>query len=84
MNIYVGNLSFDAGENELRQAFEEHGSVESVKVIIDRYTNRSKGFGFVEMTDDDEAKAAIAALDGKDFLGRPLKVNVARPREERR
>lgn len=84
MNIYVGNLSFDVGENELRQAFEEHGSVESVKIIIDRYTNRSKGFGFVEMSEDDEAKAAIAALDGKDLLGRALKVNVARPREERR
>lgn len=83
MNIYVGNLSYDAGENDLRQAFEEFGSVDSVKIIVDRVTGRSKGFGFVEMTSDDEGKAAIGELDGKDFLGRPLKVNVSRPREER-
>ncbi len=83
MNIYVGNLSYDVGENELRQAFEEFGAVETVKVIMDKYTGRSKGFGFVEMPSDDEAKAAIDALDGKELLGRPLKVNVARPREER-
>lgn len=83
MNIYVGNLSYDAGENDIRKAFEEFGSVESVNIIIDRYTDRSKGFGFVEMSNDDEAKIAIKELDGKDHLGRPLKVNVARPREER-
>ena len=84
MNIYVGNLSYDVGENELRQAFEEFGSVDTVKIIMDRYTDRSKGFGFVEMPEDDEAKAAISELNGKELLGRALKVNVARPREERR
>ncbi len=83
MNIYVGNLSFDAGENDVRKAFEEFGSVDSVKIIIDKYSERSKGFGFVEMENDDEAKLAIAELDGKDLMGRALKVNVARPREER-
>jgi RNA recognition motif-containing protein len=83
MNIYVGNLSYDAGENDLRQVFEEFGTVDSVKVIVDRYTNRSKGFGFVEMSNDDEAKKAIEELDGKEHLGRALKVNPARPREER-
>ena len=84
MNIYVGNLSYDVGENELRQAFEEFGSVDTVKVIMDRYTDRSKGFGFVEMPEDDEAKSAISELNGKDLLGRQIKVNVARPREEGR
>ena len=84
MNIYIGNLSYDAGENDIKKVFEEFGSVESVKIIIDRMTDRSKGFGFVEMTNDDEAKEAISELDGKDYLGRALKVNTARPREERR
>ncbi len=83
MNIYIGNLSYEAGENDIRTIFEEFGSVESVRIIIDRMTDRSKGFGFVEMTDDDEAKKAIGELDGKDHLGRALKVNAARPREER-
>lgn len=83
MNIYIGNLSYEAGENDIRTVFEEFGSVESVRIIIDRMTDRSKGFGFVEMTDDDEAKKAIGELDGKDHLGRALKVNAARPREER-
>ena len=84
MNIYVGNLSYDAGENDIRKVFEEFGSVETVKIIMDRYTDRSKGFGFVEMTNDDEAKKAIAELDGRDHLGRALKVNAARPREDKR
>jgi RNA recognition motif-containing protein len=84
MNIYVGNLSYDAGENDIRKVFEEYGSVESVKIIIDRMTDRSKGFGFVEMTNDDEAKKAIEELNGKDHLDRALKVNEARPREDRR
>lgn len=84
MNIYVGNLPYSMGEDELRTAFEEHGTVESVKVIVDRMTNRSKGFGFVEMPDDEEAKAAMSELDGKEFDGRPLRCNEARPREERR
>jgi RNA recognition motif-containing protein len=84
MNIYVGNLSYDAGENDIRKVFEEYGSVESVKIIIDRMTDRSKGFGFVEMTNDDEAKKAIEELNGKDHLDRALKVNEARPREDRK
>ncbi len=83
MNIYVGNLSYDAGENDIRKVFEEFGAVETVKIIMDRDTGRSKGFGFVEMTNDDEAKKAIADLDGKEHLDRALKVNAARPREER-
>ncbi len=84
MNIYVGNLSYSVGEQDIRAAFEEHGTVDSVKIIMDRMTDRSKGFGFVEMSNDDEGKAAMDALDGKDLQGRPLKVNEARPREERR
>ncbi|MBN1539268.1 MAG: RNA-binding protein [Candidatus Thermoplasmatota archaeon] len=83
MNIYVGNLSFDAGEEDIRKVFEEFGSVDTVKIVMDRFTNRSKGFGFVEMTNDEEAKKAISKLDGKEHLGRALKVNAARPREER-
>ncbi|MFW3145303.1 MAG: RNA recognition motif domain-containing protein [Thermoplasmatota archaeon] len=84
MNIYVGNLSYDTREDDLRTAFEEFGSVDTVKIIMDRYTNRSKGFGFVEMPDDEEGKKAISEMDGKELQGRVLKVNPARPREERR
>ena len=83
MNIYVGNLSYDLSENELRQAFEEYGIVDSVKIIIDRYSNRSKGFGFLEMNDDNAAKAAISGLNGTELDGRTLKVNEARPRPNR-
>lgn len=83
MNIYVGNLSFNAGENDIRKVFEEFGSVDTVKIVMDKFTNRSKGFGFVEMTNDEDAKKAISQLDGKEHLGRALKVNAARPREER-
>jgi len=83
MNIYIGNLSYDAGENDIREAFEEFGSVDSVKIIMDRMTNRSKGFGFVEMSNDDEARKAIGELNGKEHLGRALKVNEAKPRENR-
>lgn len=82
MNIYVGNLNYDTTTETLTQAFEEFGTVDSVNVITDRHTGRSKGFGFVEMGDDEEAKAAIDALDGKELDGRPLRVNVARPRRE--
>ena len=82
MNIYVGNLSYDASEDEIRKAFEEYGQVESVKIIMDRYSGRSKGFGFVEMNDDDAAKTAISELNDKEFMGRNLKVNEARPRAE--
>ena len=84
MNIYVGNLSFDAGESDVRQLFEAHGQVASVSIIEDKFTGRPRGFAFVEMAQDAEAQAAIAALNGKDFKGRPLTVNEARPRTEHR
>lgn len=80
--IYVGNLSFDATEAEVRELFEKHGTVESIAMITDRDTGRFRGFGFVEM-EDSAANAAIKALDGQDMNGRSLKVNEARPREER-
>lgn len=81
MNIFVGNVSYGATEDGLRSLFEAHGAVASVKLIIDRETGRPKGFGFVEMPNDNEARAAISALDGKDLDGRPMRVNEARPRE---
>lgn len=81
--IYVGNLPHSTTEGELRGLFEEHGTVQSAQVIVDRDTGRSKGFGFVEMGSDSEAKSAIDALNSQDFGGRPLTVNEARPREER-
>ena len=80
MNIYVGNLSFDMNDAELRQTFEEFGEVSSATILKDRYTGRSRGFGFVEMSDDDEGKKAIAELSGKEINGRALKVDEARPR----
>jgi len=82
MNIYCGNLSFSASEDELRSLFEEYGQVASVAVIKDKMTGQSRGFAFVEMPDDSEAQAAISALNGKDFKNRNLVVNPARPREE--
>ena len=84
MNIYVGNLSFDVNDEELAEAFAVYGSVSSARVIRDRYTDRSRGFGFVEMDDNAEAEAAIAALNGQPIKGRPVNVNQARPREDRR
>jgi RNA recognition motif-containing protein len=81
--LYVGNLSFDVLDSELEEMFTPHGSVKSAQVITDRDTGRSKGFGFVEMGADTEATAAMAALDGRDFKGRALTVNEARPRAER-
>jgi RNA recognition motif-containing protein len=84
MNIYVGNLSFETDDAALRTAFEPHGQVTSAQVIMDRDTGRSRGFGFVEMASPEEAKAAIAALNGTDLNGRSLNVNEARPRGERR
>ena len=81
--LYVGNLSYDTSSDELQQLFAAHGSVSSAEVIIDRSTGRSKGFGFVEMSSDDEAQAAINALNGREQNGRPLTVNEARPREDR-
>jgi len=83
MNIYVGNLSFRTDDQELSEVFAEFGDVASAKVVIDRETDRSRGFGFVEMDNDDEAKAAIAALDGAEVSGRNLRVNEAKPRESR-
>ncbi len=82
MKIYVGNLSYSTDNDGLRAAFEQFGAVNSAEVVIDRNTNRSRGFGFVEMPTDDEAKAAIAGLDSKDLDGRPIKVNEARPRRD--
>ena len=79
MNIYVGNLSYDAGEEDLREAFGAHGEVASVKIITDKYTNRSKGFAFVEMADDESAQKAISELDGTEVKGRAIRVNEARP-----
>jgi len=78
--LYVGNLSFDATEDELRQLFESHGAVESAKVATDRDTGRSRGFGFIEMASDSEAESAIAALNGAQVGGRALVVNEARPK----
>lgn len=84
MKIYVGNMSFDTNEDDLRKAFEAHGQVDSVSIITDRDTGRSKGFGFVEMSNDEEAQKAIDAMNGKDLDGRTLNVNKARPRTEGR
>lgn len=83
MNIFVGSLSYDVTENELREEFEVHGTVSSVKIIVDRDTNRSKGFGFVEMDNKAEAEAAIKTLNGKSIMGRTVAINEARAREER-
>ncbi|MBI5638058.1 MAG: RNA-binding protein [Nitrospinae bacterium] len=82
MNIFVGNLPFGATETDLRSLFEAHGTVTSARIITDRETGRSRGFGFVEMEDAD-ATAAIEALNGKDLKGRPMKVNQAEERKER-
>ena len=83
MNIYVGNLSYNISDDELREAFAAFGDVSSATVIMDRMTGRSKGFGFVEMPIKEEAEAAIEALDGSDLKGRNVRVNEARPREDR-
>ncbi len=84
MNIYIGNLSYEVTEEDLKQAFEAFGEVESVKIIKDEYTNRSKGFGFVEMPDKANAQSAIDDLNDTELKGRTLKVNKARPRSEGR
>jgi RNA recognition motif-containing protein len=81
--LYVGNLGFNVTDADLQQLFSEHGNILSAQVIIDRTTGQSKGFGFVEMDSDSAAQAAIAALDGKDHGGRALKVNEAKPKENR-
>ena len=82
MNIYVGNLPYNTTEDDLKHTFEGFGRVDSARIIVDKYTDQSKGFGFVEMPDSSEAQAAISGLDGKDMGGRPLKVNEARPKTE--
>ncbi|HOD52068.1 MAG TPA: RNA-binding protein [Candidatus Hydrogenedentes bacterium] len=84
MNIYVGNLSYTTTDDQLRQAFEPYGTVSAARVVFDRVENRSRGFGFVEMPNGSEAKAAIEAMNGADMQGRALKVNEARPKEDRR
>jgi RNA recognition motif-containing protein len=83
MNIYVGNLPYTMGDAELRQSFEEFGTVASASIVKDKFTGRSRGFGFVEMADADSGNRAIESMNGKNLAGRPLVVNEARPREER-
>ena len=84
MNIYVGNLSFDVNEEDLRKAFEEFGKIASVNLIKDKYSGQSRGFGFVEMSDKADAQSAVKGLNGKELKGRALSVNEARPRSEGR
>ncbi len=81
--LYVGNISYDLDDAALKEMFSAHGTVEDSQVIVDRYTSKSRGFGFVEMSSDEEAQAAIEALDGQEISGRAIKVNEARPRKDR-
>jgi RNA recognition motif-containing protein len=83
MNIYVSNLSFSVQDEDLRSYFAEYGEVSSAKVIVDKLTNRSRGFAFVEMPDDEAAQKAIKELDGATVDGRTIKVNIARPKEKK-
>ena len=80
MNIYVGNLAYEVNDDDLREAFAAYGEVTSAKVITDKFSGRSRGFGFVEMSGDEGAKEAIKEMEGKDLKGRAIKVNEARPR----
>ena len=82
MNIYVGNLSWEVTQEDLEDAFKAHGQVASVNIITDKYTGKSRGFGFVEMPNDEEARAAISALNERELKGRNMNVNEARPRAE--
>ena len=84
MRIYVGNLSYNTSDDDLRTAFEQFGDVVEAHVAVDRYTERSRGFGFVEMPDAGQAQSAIEGMNGTDLGGRTLNVNEARPREDRR
>jgi RNA recognition motif-containing protein len=84
MNIYVGNLPFNLGEEDLKEIFEEYGSVTSAKIISDKFSGRSKGFGFVEMDDDEEANNAIKELNNAEVAGRNIKVNESKPRSNDR
>ncbi|MCL4219337.1 MAG: RNA-binding protein [Candidatus Hydrogenedentes bacterium] len=83
MNIYAGNLSYDTSSADLREAFAKYGTVDDARVAEDKMTQRSRGFGFVEMSNDAEARKAIEALNGTDLQGRTITVNEARPREDR-
>lgn len=83
MNIFVGNLAYGATDADLRKAFEAFGTVSSASVIVDKFTGKSRGFGFIEMPDAAQAKAAIEGLNDKELLGRPARVNEAKPREDR-
>ena len=83
MEIYVGSLAYSVTEEDLKEAFAPFGEVSSVRLVSDKFSGKSKGFGFVEMPDNTEAEAAIAALNEKDFKGRDIKVNQAKPKEER-
>src|SRR6266508_2903394 len=83
MKMYVGNLSFETTENDLQDLFEQHGAVNEVNLMMDRMTGKSRGFAFVTMNDDAQAKGAMSALNGREFNGRALTVNEARPREQR-
>jgi RNA recognition motif-containing protein len=83
MNIYVGNLSYDAADEDLRAAFEAYGTVSSASVIKDRFTGRSRGFGFVEMAAREEGQAAVEGLNGKEMLGRALRISEARSQDRR-
>ena len=82
MNIYVGNLSWNLKDQDLSDLFASHGEVSSAKIVLDKFTNRSKGFGFVEMPNDDQAQAAITALNGSEVDGRNIVVNESRPKPE--
>lgn len=84
MTIYIGNLSYQASEDDLREVFGEYGTIQRVVLPVDRETDRLRGFAFVEMSQDSEEDAAIAELDGAEWMGRQLKVNKAKPREARR
>ena len=84
MNIYVGNLLFDVGESDLREAFEQFGTVTEVRLIMDKYSGKSKGFSFIEMPNKDESQKAIDEMNGKEFMGREIKASEAKPKTGRR
>jgi cold-inducible RNA-binding protein len=83
MKLYVGNLAFETTENDLQDLFEQHGTVNEVHLMMDKMTGKSRGFAFITMNDDEQAKSAMSATNGKELNGRALNVNEARPREER-
>ena len=83
MTIYVGNLSYEATENDIREVFDAYGTVKRITIPVDRETSRMRGFAFVEMQEDSDEATAISALDGAEWMGRPLRVNKAKPKEKR-